>query len=290
MTYAPAPLTALAAYWEANGGKALGIVGNTAHRSGYHLGRDRIFGSGGLGWEDYSVQLPRDRRGLTNAASAIDLGRLNGSLRELQAFSRWLVSQCLAHGPGYEDVREIIYSPDGTAVQRWSGVDGQIHTGQGNGDTSHRTHTHISYFRDSQRSAKVPLFEPYFLTPPDSSTGDEMQTFKVPEQRTFAKLPKGANLYDNSALAGNGNTINLDPGREFVLIGWYSTGVAIIAYEPPREDPGSKSKAMFVKASDIVSQRVEKPYTKADLTAAGNAGWNEGRAAVLDAGSAVPKR
>lgn len=287
MTRAPASLTALSAYWESQGGKSLGIVGNTAHRSGYHLGKDRIFSSTGLGWEDYSVQLPRDRRGLTNAASAIDLGRLNGSLKQLQAFSLWLVSHCLAHGPGYEDVREIIYSPDGVHVQRWSGVDGKIHTGPGNGDSSHTGHTHIDWFRDSQRSAKVPLFEPYFITPPDSSTGDEMQTFKVPEQRTFAKLPKGAALYDNSALAPNDQTTTLDPGREFVLIGWYSSGVAIIAYEPPGGDAGPRSKAMFAKASAITSQRVETPYTKADLTAAGNAGWNEARAAMV---GAVPKR
>ena len=45
---------------------------------------------------------------------------------------------------------------------RYSGVDGEIHAGEGNGDESHITHTHISYFRDSEARDKVPLFAPYF--------------------------------------------------------------------------------------------------------------------------------
>lgn len=162
MTTAPASLLELGKYWEAHGGVNLGIVGNTAHTKGYHLGRDRIYdGSGpGVGDQDYSVQHPRDRAGLTTAASAIDLGRLNGSLDDLYRFSRELVRACSHAAPGSRDVREIIYSPDGQKVQRWSGIDGAIHEGPGNGDATHLTHTHISYFRDSQRRSKVGLFAP----------------------------------------------------------------------------------------------------------------------------------
>jgi hypothetical protein len=164
MTYAPAPLAELAAYWTAQGGVSLGIVGNAAHTAGYHLGRDRIYdGSGpGLGDSDYSVKLARDRAGLTNAASAIDLGKLDGSLGELRAFSRWLVKHCTESAAARHDVREIIYSPDGVKVQRWSGVDNAIHSGAGNGDDSHLTHTHISFYRDSEHRSKVELFAPYF--------------------------------------------------------------------------------------------------------------------------------
>lgn len=164
MSTAPSSLRELAAYYTDHGGKVLGIVGDTGHTVGYHLGKDRIYdGSGpGLGDQDYSVRLARDKAGLTNAAAAIDLGRLNGSLQELYKFSRWLVAQCKADQPGHRDVREIIYSPDGVKVQRYSGVDGGIHTGDGNGDASHISHTHISYFRDSQARSKVGLFAPYF--------------------------------------------------------------------------------------------------------------------------------
>lgn len=165
MTFAPASLRSLGSFYEAQGGVNLGIVGNTAHTTGYHLGRDRIYdGSGpGTGDNDYSVQLARDKAGLTDAASAIDLGRINGSLTELRAFSRWLVAQCQASATFRRDIREIIYTPDGATVQRYSGVDNKIHTGAGNGDSSHLTHTHISYYRDSQDRDKIAQFALYFV-------------------------------------------------------------------------------------------------------------------------------
>ena len=76
MSYNPASLRALGSYWVAQGGVNLGVVGNTAHVKGYHLGKDRIFDAGGpgIGWNDYSVKTARDKAGLTNGASAIDLG------------------------------------------------------------------------------------------------------------------------------------------------------------------------------------------------------------------------
>lgn len=160
MTYAPKTLVELGAYWKAQGGVMLGIVGDTGHTKGYHLGRDRIFdGPGpGIGDQDYSVQHPRDRAGLSNGAAAIDLGRLDGSLEALYGFSRALVRDLQRGVPGSRDVREVIYSPDGDRVQRYSGLDGDIHTGPGNGDQTHLTHTHISYFRDSEGRSKIGPF------------------------------------------------------------------------------------------------------------------------------------
>jgi hypothetical protein len=173
VTFAPASIVALQTFWQGQGGVALGIVGNQKHCAGYHLGRDRIYGEcacrpdgtcePGQKGNDYSVQLPRDRSGLSNAASAIDLGRLNGSLGELQDFSRWLVRACMADREAYRDIREVIYSPDGVTVQRYSGVDNEIHYGAGNGDGSHTTHTHISFYRDSVGRDKVALFAAYFV-------------------------------------------------------------------------------------------------------------------------------
>lgn len=164
MTYSPKTLNALAQFWTKNGGVFLGVVGNKAHTVGYHLGRDRIYdGNGpGLGAQDYSVVMARDKAGLTDAAAAIDLGRLDGTLGNLYEFSTWLVRQCQTGQPGYRDIREIIYSPDGQKVVRYSGVDGDIHAGEGNGDESHITHTHISYFRDSEQRDKIELFRGYF--------------------------------------------------------------------------------------------------------------------------------
>lgn len=162
MTFAPVTLRRLGNYWTDQGGVNLGVVGDANHTAGYHLGKDRIYAPSGLGGGDYSVQLERDKRGLSDAASAIDLGRMQGSLSQLYRFSSWLVEQCQAGAPGTRDVREVIYSPDGKRVQRYSGVDQQIHTGPGNGDASHIGHTHVSYFRDSERRDKVAVFAPYF--------------------------------------------------------------------------------------------------------------------------------
>lgn len=179
MTYNPATLKTLGAYWTAQGGVNLGVVGNTAHTKGYHLGRDRIYSATGEGDKDYSVRLARDRAGLSNAASAIDLGRLDGSLGNLRAFSRWLVARAQADPDKYRDIREVIYSPDGAKVQRYSGVDGLIHTGPGNGDASHITHTHISFFRDAEHRDKVSLFAGYFAPPPDTGTEEPVMDFTL---------------------------------------------------------------------------------------------------------------
>ena len=186
MTYNPRSLQDLGAYWTIHGGVNLGVVGNDKHCAGYHLGRDRIYSAcacrpdgtcePGRGAKDYSVTNSRDKAGLTNAASAIDLGKLGGTYAGLRVFSTWLVMQCQAKAPGYRDVREIIYSPDGIKVQRYSGIDGAIHTGPGNGDGSHTTHTHISYFRDSEDRDKTLLFAPYFL--PDTSIPPEDNVLK----------------------------------------------------------------------------------------------------------------
>lgn len=176
MSYAPKHIADLRAAWVAAGGIDLGIVGDSAHPSGYHVGADRIYSETGQGDDDYSVQLPRDKAGLTNAASAFDYG--HDDKAQLRAYSNWLVAYCQSSGAGSEWVREVIYSPDGLVVKRWSGVDRQIHdgwpTGTGNGDASHLTHTHLSVFRDAEAAGAdlTPLVNAWAMVPPDTSTED----------------------------------------------------------------------------------------------------------------------
>lgn len=198
MTYSPKTLTDLGRYWTGQGGVNLGVVGDVNHLTGYHLGRDRIYSSTGQGDDDYSVRHPRDKAGLSGAASAIDLGKLEGSYHKLYAFSRWLVSQGQSGAPGTGDIREIIYSPDGQQVQRWSGIDNKIHTGPGNGDSSHRTHTHISYFRDSEQRDKVTTFAAYWNGEDDMgleggpvSPGEGIGTVRIKAGRGLVNLRTG---------------------------------------------------------------------------------------------------
>ncbi|MEU4556697.1 hypothetical protein EV382_3204 [Micromonospora violae] len=135
----------------------VGIVGDPAHRGGYHCGSDRVVAN------DYSVvESPRDRAGLTLDAAALDVGqfdvRIGGRTNTLRSFSVWCVAQCTANAADTRDIREIIYSPDGTTVKRWDRLGKRT-----SGDSSHRWHTHFSFFRDAIKAGRDqrPLFRRY---------------------------------------------------------------------------------------------------------------------------------
>jgi hypothetical protein len=134
---------------------SLGILGDTDHVDGgdsYHLGKDQLSAHA-----SYSLtESPRDRHP-TNAASAFDignawrLGATNDAAAKALAqnaflrFNRIYVAALKANVEGSEDIREIIYTPDGTTVKRLDVLG--IRT---TGDDKHLTHTHTSFFRDSE--------------------------------------------------------------------------------------------------------------------------------------------
>lgn len=131
----------------------VGIVGDPAHRGGYHCGSDRVTSN------DYSVhESSRDSKGLTSHASALDVGPFSHGSNNLHTFSTWCVSQCKANAPDTRDIREIIYSPDGKVVKRWDRLGRRT-----SGDSSHLYHTHFSFFRDSTKAGRdqTPLFRRY---------------------------------------------------------------------------------------------------------------------------------
>ncbi len=126
----------------------VGIVGNAAHRGGYHCGADRVVS------RDYSVvESSRDRTGLDRWACALDVGTFKVTTRkgtfDLPHYSRWLVAQCEANTADTRDIREVIYSPDGKTVKRWDRLGKRT-----SGDNSHLYHTHQSYFRDAIRAGR----------------------------------------------------------------------------------------------------------------------------------------
>ncbi|RGC67041.1 hypothetical protein C5N14_20430 [Micromonospora sp. MW-13] len=138
----------------------VGIVGDADHAGGYHCGSDRVVAG------DYSVvESPRDATGLTLDASALDVGGFSvtsgGAVHDLRSFSVWCVARCVAGTDDTRDIREIIYSPDGTTVRRWDRL-GRRSTG----DASHLWHTHFSFFRDSTKAGRdqTPLFRRYLTT------------------------------------------------------------------------------------------------------------------------------
>lgn len=171
---------------------SLGIVGDDNHAqtgSSYHLGKSA------LRPDSYTiVESSRDRNGLTEAASALDFGwwqrTVGGRVHNLRTYSTWLVAQCKAGTPDTADLREVIYSPDGVVVKRWDrlGV-------RDTGDNTHLTHTHHSWFRDSEKHDKTALFRRYFteigLIQEDLvTTQAEFNTFMT----TWAKSTEGVGL------------------------------------------------------------------------------------------------
>lgn len=155
-TFAPQRLLDLRRYLRPLTGLSpdeLGIVGDDNHRGGYHHGFDqRRIVNGVL--TDYSwLESPRDSSFQGNAASAFDIGMFP-RLREL---SLWLVGECEAGAADTLDIREIIYSPDGKSVKRWDRLGRRT-----SGDSTHLTHTHVSYFRDSESRDKIHLYQRFF--------------------------------------------------------------------------------------------------------------------------------
>lgn len=173
MTYADPALLAARSYLIGRGWQApyLGIVGDPAHKAtgGYHCGNDWLADAGRLNTDYSKRQSSRDRPG-SDAAMGFDIGCPDAQLPELRRFSIWLANQVRARTPDTADIREIIYSPDGMKVIC---VD-VLPTGRTTAGVSHRTHTHLSYHRDSEGRDKTALFRRYYEGPaPTSPQGDD---------------------------------------------------------------------------------------------------------------------
>lgn len=164
MSYAPQSLLDARSYLHRQTGlslAALGIVGDSAHRYGYHLGRDRLPSS------DYSRQTARDRAGLSNAASALDIG----SFRQLWELTAFMVRQ--ARAGQLRDVRELIGPGSDGRAYRWDDLNGWSAVRRASGD-SHEWHLHISYYRDSEGRSKLGPFRSFFEGEDDMPTADEV--------------------------------------------------------------------------------------------------------------------
>jgi hypothetical protein len=194
MTDSPADIIAVQHYVRSKTGlpwDALGIKHATPQGGGYHEGHDLLHAAGRAPEDpgsDYSyVESQRDRQGLTNSASAFDMGDGFARFREITLA---LVVACQRGDPRTRDIREIIYTPDGVTVHRWDKLGRR--TG---GDSSHLSHTHTSFFRDSEgRRASADnflgllreLFEgPAPLPLPSATTEDDVGYYDVPEGVAF---------------------------------------------------------------------------------------------------------
>lgn len=139
---------------------ALGIAGDRAHQQtgGYHLGRSDLQAIGryhptagpGDPHEDYSARQARDRAGLTDDASAIDIDHAwhNGGPNAWLRWNNLVVRDLRAGVPTLAAVRAVNTTLDGTTLRRFDRVNGftpEATTDQG--------HTHIEFWRDTAGTA-----------------------------------------------------------------------------------------------------------------------------------------
>lgn len=151
MSYAPQKLLDLRNYLQDRTGlsvNALGIVGDSSHTYGYHLGEDRLPDG------DYSAQTARDRAGLSDAASASDIGNFN----DLVALTAYLVAE--ARAGRAPDLRAVIGPHTDGRAYRWDFEDGSVDKRAD--EDSHEWHAHLSWYRDSEHREKISLFRPFF--------------------------------------------------------------------------------------------------------------------------------
>lgn len=142
-----------------------GIVGDGAHQrtGGYHEGKGVLasigryhpnYGAGDTR-EDYSARLARDRAGLSEDASAMDISDSwpRGGRAAWLRFNNLLVADLVSGNPALAPIRALNYTPDGDARKR---RDRQYGFAQIQDTTDSVTiHTHIEWYRDTagQRGA-----------------------------------------------------------------------------------------------------------------------------------------
>lgn len=138
---------------------SLGWVADRLHKSGYHCGWDII--GNNQGWGDYSLKHWRDQNGVKmdwNAASGFDI-TTNWALHD--QWLKFLTDAFMRHEGWTRDIREIIGSFDGVTWYGWvTRLDTTRYRSSANSysDSSHRWHTHVSYFRDALHRSKLSTF------------------------------------------------------------------------------------------------------------------------------------
>lgn len=129
----------------------IGIIGNKAHIEegvSYHLGKDQLK----MFKNPYSARLARDKAGLTNFASAMDIDHAwtKGKGRaSWLAFNALIVAALKGGDPALAAVRAVNYSTDGTLANRFR-IDRQNGFVQEDTDDTVDIHTHIEWYRDTE--------------------------------------------------------------------------------------------------------------------------------------------
>lgn len=157
---------------------SLGIQHYRPQGGGYHEGND-LLAQGGRKDSDYSKrESSRDRPG-SNEASAIDIGDFRvklGNGRVVTEIDLHRFVERNWNAPDAQWMREYIYSLDKKKVLRLD-----RHNKRKSGDNSHRTHSHVSKYREVKDNSPLRFFTRFWnemegVTPsPTTEKDDDMK-------------------------------------------------------------------------------------------------------------------
>jgi hypothetical protein len=258
---------------------SVGIVGDDNHAqtgNSYHLGRSALIPT------SYTiVESSRDKNGLSEAAAALDLGyfkvSVGGKSHDLRSFSLWLVAQCKAGTSDTADIREVIYSPDGTVVKRWDRL-GKRTTG----DSSHLTHTHESWFRDSETRDKTAHLRRYFteigvLEDDDMALSTDMITLTP---QTAAAIGKLAGDKVSAAILLQTAVIH---GARSAAVAQAAADKVIGAVQALGSSGAVDPKAIAAAVAGILAPQIDAAVAKLSEIVTDPVSPEEGKAILLDA-------
>lgn len=129
---------------------------------GFHAGRSDIYGAFGQGDKDYSVKAPRNKAGLTNASSAVDVKvPYKGAGSMLRQLTASLVAQA-ASGQDGGMIFEVIGPDPATGKANYWGVLSNWQARPAWADASHEWHVHVSFYRDTEYADRAAVYRRFF--------------------------------------------------------------------------------------------------------------------------------
>jgi hypothetical protein len=176
-----------------------GVVGDVNHSFGYHLARADLPG------DDYSVQLPLDRKGNVGAASALDIS-LPPDL--MITVTKRLIAAAKKKDPRLKAVREFCGTTNGVNPHPFdlaSGTDDPTNT-QG-WDDSHLSHVHISIYRAFAEDAEAlaPIADVITARKSNTDSSGEDDDMKIVRNKDKQAVPLLLGAGTKPQLLGDGN-------------------------------------------------------------------------------------
>jgi hypothetical protein len=272
----------------------VGIVGDTAHAAGgtsYHLGEDDLVSTA------YSIRTARDKAGLSDAASAVDVGEFRittpkGTFTH-RDLAMWSVEQCQLNHPDTRDIREIIYSPDGVKVLRYDRERGYAsEPREGESSTSHRTHNHYSQYRDAEFRYTLRDHYARWLTEIGVLGMSELDTAMATAttHRVAATLGHMESA-DYSVVVGGRTQKRSEPNKLGAVIDGIAAGVQLLVDRPVVEtDPADVAMVKAAVRDVLLEPQVLAAIAEATASVIGGreAAADRARADVLDGEAAAP--